>query len=168
VSTDLEWRTASTAPVDPARFGVDHRGTINHDHMRTHVRRHPVLAATKRTVSFGGADGSRYPTRLAGGEELPGHDDYDCLDDLVAAGLLEVHMPSTSEHNGAEVFVDAYGRPAADPDGDPIHVDDLTGYDELWLCAYATFALTERGVKVASRLRQHKAAGNSFGTFRME
>jgi len=34
-------------------------------------------------------DGVKYPTRLKGMEELPNHNDWDCADDIEAAGLAE-------------------------------------------------------------------------------
>ena len=174
------WRTTSEPPVDPTRFGqdhwstfayietriVDHKGTINHDHMRCHGRRHPMMLQAKNSVSGFSADGSRYATRLAGGDELHDHDDYDCIDDLIAAGLLEVHMPETISYAGGRRYIDAYGRVIA-VDGDLIDPDFLTGFEELQLCAFATFSLTDHGVEVASSLRQHKAAGGNFASFRM-
>ena len=51
---------------------VDHKGTINNAHMRGNAPGH----------------NAGYPTRLAGGVELDGHSDYDCLFDAEAAGLL--------------------------------------------------------------------------------
>ncbi len=182
MSTDLQWRTTSCPPVDPARFGhdhwstfayvetrtVDHRGTIDHDQMRCNSSRHPVMRSAKTGFLAASGDGSRYPTQLAGDEELPGHDDYDCLDDLIAAGLLEVHMPPVVAYNDVEVFLDAYRNPIRDPDeGFLITAEFVTGLTELWLCTQATFALTERGAEVASRLRRHLAAGGSLGSFRL-
>jgi hypothetical protein len=74
---------------------VEHKGLLDHDHMRCHAGRHPVMLHAKRRVSAGSADGSRYPTRIKasatpgadgryGVTEVPDHDDYDCLDDLIA------------------------------------------------------------------------------------
>jgi len=34
-------------------------------------------------------DGAKYPTRLNDGTVAQGHDDYDCIDDAVDAGILE-------------------------------------------------------------------------------
>lgn len=168
------WRTTSAPPVPPEDFGRDHwstfayvetrtveyRGTIDHDHMRCHGNRHPIMLAAK--TFRGGGDGSRYPTILAGGRDLPNHDDYDCLDDLIAAGLLEVHLPWSDGWR----YTDAYDRPVAAADGALISPGFTTGLDELWLCVHATFSLTEKGQRVASALRAHKAGGGSFGTFR--
>lgn len=175
--TAPEWRTTSEPPIDPTRFGhdhfsmlgyietrtVDYKGTLRHEHMRCHARRHPVMMSAKGS-GLGRADGSAYPTQLRGGEEVREHDDYDCVDDLIAAGLLEVHMPEV----GAEGFyVNAYGRPAT-VTGDVIRPGYVTGLNELQLCAHATFSLTERGRQVASDLRAHKAAGGNFSTFVLE
>jgi len=66
-------------PVPPDWWGKDHWTTLayafrnagkplDHQHLRT---AHP-----------------RYPTRLRDGAILSDHDDYDCLDDLEAAGVL--------------------------------------------------------------------------------
>jgi len=48
---------------------VDHGGTVNHVHLRK--------------------DGNEYPTRLSGGNALVEHNDYDCLEDMEAARLIE-------------------------------------------------------------------------------
>ena len=69
------------ANIHPEKFGkdhwstfayvetrcVDHGGVLHHPHMR---------------------DDPKYPTKLRGGELANNHSDYDCLDDLEAAGLL--------------------------------------------------------------------------------
>jgi hypothetical protein len=59
---------------------VDHRGVPDLRHMRCDKDRHPFKAHV---------EGPTPPTRLRDGTELPDHDDWDCLDDLVLAGLLE-------------------------------------------------------------------------------
>lgn len=61
---------------------VDHFGTPNRDHLRCHTAVHPGLAGR-------GGDGSRYPTRLNNGNEITEHDDWSCLEDAEAAGLLK-------------------------------------------------------------------------------
>lgn len=78
---------------------VDYGGNLQRENMRCDPKRHPQFAHTN--------DGSRYVTRLRvphpmpietlralaveGGNitNLPDHDDWDCVDDLAAAGLLE-------------------------------------------------------------------------------
>jgi hypothetical protein len=105
VPTEPTWPAdTSRPPVPMALFGadhwstfacvetraVDHHGLLDHDLMRCHARRHPVMLHAKRGVSGASADGSRYPTRIKasatpdtddrfGVTELPDHDDYDCL-----------------------------------------------------------------------------------------
>lgn len=170
------WQVTSVPPVEPARFGKDHwstfayvetrtvdyKGTIEHDHMRCDTDRHPMLAlAGRRTgvVGFGPSD-RKYPT-LAKGEQIENHDDYDCLDDLRAAGLLEVAMPPVVDGT----FRTAYGKVITD-DGAPIDPRFVTGLvEQRSLMRHATWSLTERGKKVAAALREHKAGGGSFATF---
>ena len=120
---------------------VDHRGKLHHDHMRCHGERHPaMLLAKRRTNIFGNGDGRAYPTRLKDGE-LASHDDYDCLDDMIAAGLVTVTMPEPP----AGVLV--------------------TGMVEAEMMTRATYALTDAGRRIAAALREHKAARRGWGTF---
>jgi hypothetical protein len=124
---------------------VDHKGRIAHDHMRCHMRRHPAMhAAKRRAIAFGPADGSQYPTKLRDGE-LPDHDDYDCVDDMIAAGLVTVTMP-----------------PA--PAGTLV-----TGLVEAESMTRAAYALTPGlGQPIAAQLRAHKGIGGKFSTFTPE
>ena len=83
------------APIEPSIWGrdhlttllyletrcVDHMGTIDRRHMRCDPKRHPLFA---HEGSIGGVS----PTRLACGEQYH-HDDWDCLDDIIAAGYME-------------------------------------------------------------------------------
>lgn len=64
---------------------VDHGGKIRNANMRCNTRLHRHLVSTE----FGNLiqDGSMYPTRLKDGE-LQNHDDWSCLEDMVAAGLI--------------------------------------------------------------------------------
>jgi len=59
---------------------VDYGGVIAREKMRCHNARHPLLANE--------FDGSAYPTRLKGDVSIEDHDDWDCVMDLVAEGLL--------------------------------------------------------------------------------
>lgn len=82
---------------------VDKHGRIDHDKMRTHAVRHPGEMARKSPVTqlvFSEDMGRNYPTRIKasvtpdadgryGALDLNDHDDYDCMADLEAAGLLE-------------------------------------------------------------------------------
>jgi hypothetical protein len=173
------WQTTSVPPVEPARFGkdhwstfayvetraVDHKGTIEHDHMRCDTDRHPMLAlAGRRTsvVGFGmSGPSAKYPT-FAKGEQIENHDDYDCLDDLVAAGLLAVAMPPVVDRT----FRTAYGHVIRDTDGSVVEPGFGTGMiEQNVLMKHATWSLTDKGHVVAAALRQHKANGGSFSTF---
>lgn len=121
---------------------VDHGGKISHDHMRCDADRHPLMHQAKRMPSLGGGD-RKYPTRLKDGEQ-PDHDDYDCLDDAITAGLLEAVMPPAPK--------DAL----------------LTGLVEKQLMAKARYRLTERGQVIAGQLRAHKGSGGNFHDFTPE
>jgi hypothetical protein len=175
---DPEWQTTSNPPVPMERWGkdhwstfayvetriVDHKGKLNADHMRTHANRHPMLLAAKRVGRmFGGGDA--YPTRLkralplgqVTGDpqpvELPHHDDYDCLDDAIAAGLLTVHMPKVAESGRyAGRLLDANGKVI--PAREEFDPGFITGMEEQRLMAYAVFRLTPYGARVAAALRE--------------
>jgi len=77
--------------IDISRWGKDHWSTL--------------LYVESRVVDQGGSikddhlrkDGNEYPTRLAGGAALVGHNDYDCLEDLEAARVIE-HTGGTGLH----------------------------------------------------------------------
>ncbi len=66
---------------------VDRKGSIDPARMRCNPRRHPGLAlpqhdcARRKTYP--------YPTRLRGGATVAEADDWDCFDDLEAAGLIQ-------------------------------------------------------------------------------
>lgn len=96
---DNEW---NGKPLPPEKWGRDHVSTLLYietvctdDGGKPHVDRMRSEPGRPRkgwdTVrrAFGGWDSiSRYPTRLKGGVELFGHDDWDCATDFVHAGLL--------------------------------------------------------------------------------
>jgi hypothetical protein len=188
--SDPQWRVTSTPPVPPARFGtdpwstfayvetriVDYTGLLDHDHMRCNTARHPAMQAVKSTGRmFGGLDG-KYPTMLKtvgkdadgkwGVEDLADHDDYDCLDDLAAAGLLEIHMPRRAD--GYDVYVNHHGRAVTRKmiGGEEVPRPSFTtGLDELTLAAAAVFTLTDLGQAVAGELRAWKGEGCNFHQF---
>lgn len=63
---------------------VDHKGIVDNSRMRCNVRLHKEFAFE----NFGNVvSGDKYPTRLKQGE-LEKHDDWSCLEDMVATGLL--------------------------------------------------------------------------------
>lgn len=76
---------------------VDDGGVLDNRRMRTNPRLHRTLVG----VTFGQMqDGSAYPTRLKDGEIEP-HDDWSCLEDMAAYGLLNMYVRTT---NDREVF----------------------------------------------------------------
>lgn len=184
------WDTGNDNPVPMCRWGkdhwttfayvetrwVDHRGMLGHDHMRCDRQRHPAFYSAKRRAVMLGtdADGAKYPTRLKtetpgedgrwGVAELRGHDDYDCLDDAIREGLVEVIMPRLREPHG-DIFLDAYDRPVRVPDGEIISAELVTGLTEMWLMTAASFTLTGRGQEVARELRAHLAATRNSHQF---
>jgi hypothetical protein len=178
MTTDCaQWRVVSAEPIAPQRFGRDHYSTLlyvetcavdcggrlDHDRMRCDLDRHPVLAAAgAHSALFGEVDGHANPTRLRSvdgrTEEVADHDDYDCLDDLVAAGWLTVQMPT------ADAGEDVYritGGIVTDGSGAPIRPSALTGVDELTLGAAASWHLTDTGYTITAAARRHLADGGS-------
>lgn len=178
---DAQWRVIGAEPISPERFGrdhystllyvecraVDHGGRLDHDRMRCDLSRHPVMAGAGRVAAaLGKPDGRAYPTVLrAGGgaaAELANHDDYDCLDDLAAAGWLTVRMPTPDAAD--DVFRDAAGEVVTDGGGIPIRPSMFTGLDELALGASATWHLTETGYEIAALARRHLADGGTVSS----
>lgn len=89
-----------TKSVPISRWGKDHWSTLAYletiavDHgpaaapYRERMRCDPDIHPHMENQGNRFDPGARYPTRLAGGEELPGHDDWSCLEDAVTEGLL--------------------------------------------------------------------------------
>lgn len=73
-------------------------GQLAHTHMRGNPQTHPLLANTPWKPHFGTRlkDFFSFEHRsdalkaIAAGLMLDGHDDWDCLDDLAAAGYVEI------------------------------------------------------------------------------
>jgi hypothetical protein len=62
---------------------VDNSGKLEKAHLRCNPERHPQFAHS-------GGWNDKYSTRWASDEyTIIGHDDWDCIDDLVNAGLIE-------------------------------------------------------------------------------
>jgi hypothetical protein len=66
---------------------VDYKGVPNPEHMRVDLDIHPQFG--NRASQAGSTRLKKYPTVIKGGEKVEGHDDWSCVDDFVAAGLLE-------------------------------------------------------------------------------
>lgn len=125
---------------------VDHRGVLKNANMRTHGARHPLFAARGYNPP---PDGSQYPTRYKGGERSD-HDDWDCLDDMVRAGLATIIQPKD------EALWDV-------PRGDrgPIKYQGRIPTKELTV----KVELTGRGARFAGELRTHLMKTHRAGIF---
>lgn len=64
---------------------VDHKGVPNIENMRVDIDIHPQFDNRAARLQRE----KRYPTRLNDGTEVEKHDDWSCVDDMEAAGLLE-------------------------------------------------------------------------------
>jgi len=88
-------------PVPPELWGKDHLTTLSY--IETVCTDHKGIPSAARMrhwpgrVLRGDIDRDRlptvgndkgYPTRLRGGDELTEHDDWDCVEDMVQAGLI--------------------------------------------------------------------------------
>lgn len=70
---------------------VDHGGKLDPRHMRTNAQRHPLLDANGCGWPEGrGTKLQGYFVEYDAEFLLPDHDDWDCLEDLEAASLLEI------------------------------------------------------------------------------
>ena len=65
---------------------VDRKGLINNAQMRCDARIHRHFVIMTRFGSE--ASQGKYPTRLKDGVEQANHDDWSCLEDMIAAGLV--------------------------------------------------------------------------------
>lgn len=68
---------------------VDYKGVLCNDHMRTDINKHPLLMSPRVASVYAGSK-EKYPTRLKNNEVQHDHDDWDCLDDMEAFGLVEI------------------------------------------------------------------------------
>lgn len=83
---------------------VDGKGKIDNARMRCNARLHRHFAVVS---PFGALqDGSKYPTRAKDGD-IENHDDWSCLEDMVAAGLVRAFFQRTKY---GEVFGDCRAR----------------------------------------------------------
>jgi hypothetical protein len=154
---------------------VNHQGSLDADHMRTDRARHQALflSGYRARVGFNAPGGGAFATRLKperrredgtwGVQELAGHDDWDCLDDMIRAGVVEVRMPVPDREAGH--YVDARGRTVPDQDGRTLFVGPVSGMVEDWLMTRACFHLTPLGRDLAAQARAHKAQGLNLHQF---
>jgi hypothetical protein len=74
---------------------VDHAGKVDNNRMRCNPRLHRELMSTMPGANV--SDPDRYPTRAARGEVIHNHDDWSCLEDMVAAGLIKAGFKGISQ-----------------------------------------------------------------------
>lgn len=153
-----------SSPIVPLEsFGKDHwstfayietrirnyNGLVDHNHMRCDADRHPIFAAAKRPQIT--SSGRKYPT-LSKGDfnsetktwdivEIEDHDDYDCVADLLEAGLLDVEVETSELQTGLQLLQSA---------------------------TRARFSLTDKGREIARQLIDWKGAGGNFHDFSPE
>ena len=101
-------------------------------------------------------DGRTYPTRLRGFAADPSrivldHSDWDCVLDLIAAGLLTPE-PGTNPHRDHPTNATIEARMAARVA--PASASKIDRYK-----------LTARGRAIANALREHKENGGNFSNF---
>lgn len=145
--------------IEPDRFGKDHFSTLLFietrcvDHggymdgaaprMRWNPRRHRLLGRIgRRGNSFTDrAWDPKYATRLKGGDQpYDGHDDWDCVEDMIKCGWVDIDQVKRFSRSDARTH---------------------TGLRTLRL------RLTEEGKRVAAELRAHRMDGGSVGKFEL-
>lgn len=67
---------------------VDHKGKLNFKHIRCNAGFHPELPPEK--IYALGEWHDKHSTKLKGDEQIRGHDDWDCMEDLQAAGFIRI------------------------------------------------------------------------------
>ena len=140
-----------TAPFIPmTEWGKDHWSTFAYIETCV-VDRHGFVDSRRMRSTD-----ERYPTRLRGFAQDPsrvvaGHSDWDCVADMIAAGLV-APAPGTTGEKGRLPFHEYEARAR--------RFKTASARNEAH-----QFALTEAGIAMAARLREHKARGGNFAGF---
>lgn len=128
--------------------------------VRCNPRQHRVLTPSR---NYGGWS-DEYGSRLRDGSRLAGHDDWHCVQDLVAGGLIEcvcrpipakvrsqmvVSKDAKSARRELNVGLKHGGYTTAKDDPQPGKI----------------MHLTPLGTEIVGRLRAHKSAGGNFADF---
>lgn len=76
---------------------VDYKGVLESKYMRCNELRHPEMSLKdidelrRRLLNYVSIKWhDKYSTRISRGRTIRGHDDWDCAEDLQAAGLIEI------------------------------------------------------------------------------
>ncbi len=128
---------------------VDHGGILAHPNMRTDAGRHPRFYKPLHMPSSA-SDGSRYPTRLINGQTREHHDDWDCLFDMVAEGLIVLVNNKATGYWEVEP-----GRRG------PLRSPDSTAPIPTQRVPDQKVKLTGRGSELVAQLRRQAAEGHS-------
>jgi len=73
---------------------VDFAGVLGKDQMRCNMNRHADMAGPHQQRSLVMKWQEKYGTVLNTGTIIVHHDDWDCLEDLIAAGFVEPIIPT--------------------------------------------------------------------------
>jgi hypothetical protein len=74
---------------------VDNAGLLDNQHMRTNARVHrKLLGDAQIRAGMGGED---HPTKLRNGDQIARHDDWSCIEEMVAHGLVTVRESNTTD-----------------------------------------------------------------------
>lgn len=130
---------------------VDHGGVLAHPNMRTDAGRHPRFYKPLGMIGSSAADGSGYPTRLINDQTREHHDDWDCLFDMEAEGLVVLVNNRAPEY--WEVEPGRRGPLRSPTSSGPI--------PRLGSLPAQKVQLTERGSELAAKLRRQAAEGRS-------
>lgn len=113
---------------------VDYGGKVDNLKMRVDPRVH--LKFAHHASRYGGDS----PSYLKGGERLEKHDDFSCMEDLVAAEFIHAFTKDKSESE----------------------IDNAVVHGGLMSCR---IELTDMGRVVSAALRKHKSDGGQFAEF---
>lgn len=135
------WSTlayAETVMMDHAGFQVGFDGSMRQGRRNYRIMKEQCSRPKRNRPSMGVVMDVKYSTRLRNDEQVAGHDDWHCIQDMISAELMGV--VDGSKPNGVDVSVDRM-EPGV------------------------TLTLTPRGWDIAQQLRRHKAAGGRWKDF---
>lgn len=123
---------------------VDHDGKIALEKMRCNARRHRSLFGHKKKAPHlskmrMGWNPKHGSIMKNGAVPFGEHDDWDCVEDMIACGWIEVEKWGVGSYVNDNPFSSGI-----------------------------TLRLTEEGRRVCATLRAHKSDGGSFATFELE